>query len=242
MKIIKERTPLILSITNYVAMNYTANALLAIGASPIMSSCQEEMEELAAAADSTVINIGCLDITQASAMMTAARTAAYFCKPWVLDPAGVGASRLRMRTVLDLLEYRPGILRGNAAEIMAIAGKRARSSGVDSGEDALAALDSAKELSGKYGIVVSVSGPVDVITDGERVETVGGGSPLMPRVTAMGCTATALSAAFCAVMEDPFEAAVEAMRTMARAGEIAGSGSGGPGSFSIKFLDALHTL
>ena len=201
-RLVRLRAPLVHNVTNYVAMAPSANALLAVGASPLMSSAASEMDEISAVSDALVVNIGCIDLGQAEAMRIAAAAACRLGKPWVLDPVGVGLSRLRTDTALELMEeYRPSVIRGNASEVMTLAGVEAGRRGVDSAEDSLAALDSAVELARSCGSVVSVSGPVDCITDGRRIIKIFNGSPLMPKVTAMGCSASSLTAAFAAVRE-----------------------------------------
>lgn len=237
---IREESPIIHNITNYVAMGISANGLLAIGASPLMSSEQEEMEEISAISSALVINLGCLERLQIEAMYIAAEAAARSGKPWVLDPVGAGVSRLRTETALDLIgTYAPSVVRGNASEIMALAGTPFRQRGVDSAEESLAAAESAAALALEHDTVVSVSGPVDIITDGKETIRIFNGHPLMPQVTAMGCTASAITAAFLAVEDNALEAAAYAMALMGVAGEKAAAKSAGPGSFAVNFIDAL---
>lgn len=236
---IREQSPLILNITNYVAMSSSANALLSIGASPLMSSEEAEMSELVIRSDAVVINIGCLEKPQIEAMMVAARTASLLGRPWVLDPAGVGASRLRTDTVRDLVALHPTVIRGNASEILCLAGAGASGKGVDSADDSGAAVEAGRKLAAETGAIVSISGPTDYITDGQEVISIAGGSPLMPQVTAMGCVASAITGAFAAVAEDPLSAAAEAMALMAEAGEAAAALASGPGTFASLFIDSL---
>ncbi|MDO5443365.1 MAG: hydroxyethylthiazole kinase [Bacteroidia bacterium] len=241
--LIRQTTPLIHNITNYVAMEISANALLAIGASPLMSSEPDEMEEIVSLASAVVINIGCLEQRQIEAMKTAASTAARLGKPWVLDPAGAGASRLRTATALELIErYHPTVVRGNASEIMVLAGGSAQPHGLDSTDKSIMAVEHARKIAKQFGTVVSTSGPVDYITDGEDVVSIRNGSPLMPSVTAMGCAASAITAAFLAVDNDALSAASCAMALMGAAGETAASGCEGPGSLKVKFIDTLYGL
>ncbi len=240
---VRKESPLILNITNYVAMNFSANALLAIGASPIMSVCKEEIEELVHLCSSLVLNIGCPDPEQVEIMELAARTASSAGKPWVLDPVGAGASRFRTTTCMTLAgDSGPSVIRGNASEIMALAGMDIRSRGVDSSCCSDMAVEAAKTVAERYGTIVSVSGPVDYITDGSRVETVSNGNGIMPRVTAMGCTASALTAAFLAVDGDVLTASVNAMLMMGLAGEAAASHSRGTGTFAVAFIDELSNF
>lgn len=240
---VRKESPLVLNITNYVAMNISANALLAIGASPIMSFCVEEIEELVNLCSALVVNIGCLDRVQIEAMHRAAGAASAAGKPWLLDPVGAGASRLRTGTGLSLAgDHAPSVIRGNASEIMALAGMDIKSRGVDSSCGSDRAVEAAQILAERYGTVVSVSGPVDYVTDGTVVESVSNGSPLMPHVTAMGCTASALTAAFLAVDGDGLTASVNAMLMMGLAGESAASHSRGTGTFAAAFIDELSNF
>lgn len=240
---VRAASPLVHNITNYVAMSISANALLAAGASPLMSFEPDEMEEIVTISSALVINIGCLDKVQIEAMRIAAATAHRLGKPWVLDPVGAGASRLRTQTCLELAErFHPTVIRGNASEIMALAGAAVRSRGVDSSEESLTAVEYARKLARTYSTIVSVSGPVDYITDGDDVVSLSNGSPMMPAVTAMGCTASALTGAFLAVDPDPFSAACCTMALMGVAGEVAARGCAGPGTLALNFIDTLATI
>lgn len=242
-RLIRQLSPVVHNITNYVAMNLSANALLAIGASPVMSSELDEMEEIASKSDSLVINIGCLEHPQIEAMERAAMTVHELGRPWVLDPVGAGLSRLRHDTAMRLIEtFTPSVIRANASEIMALSGVSVPHHGVDSVVDSLAASDCADAFAARYGVVVSVGGEVDYVTDGNRSLKIANGSKMMSLVTAMGCTASAVTAAFLAVRKDAFIAAAHAMALMGVGGELAARQSGGPGSFAIRFIDTLATL
>lgn len=240
---IRESSPLILNITNYVAMTPSANALLAVGASPLMSSCAAEMEELVRSADAVVVNIGCIDEHQFEAMSLAVDSAASIGKPWIFDPAGVAASRYRLESALLLVgRYAPAVIRGNAAEINALARgtlEDGQARGVSSVIGTDEARESADRLASAIGSIVCVSGPVDYITDGNRSCRVGGGSPMMSKVTAMGCISSALVAAFRAVCPDSFEACRAAMELMSETGAEAAGKSSGSASFAIAFIDEL---
>ncbi|MCQ2182404.1 MAG: hydroxyethylthiazole kinase [Bacteroidales bacterium] len=241
--------PLVHNITNYVAMNFTANVLLAAGASPLMSFCPEEMVDIVSSSDALAVNIGCLDSQLVKAAKIAAATALAAGKPWVLDPVGAGMSGLRTRTAMDLAaNYGPSVIRGNASEIIALAEafgfgtSVSAPHGVDSVAEVEMAVESGESLAAKTGAVVSISGPVDyIIACGGKQATVENGSPLMPRVTAMGCAATALTGAFLAVSESPFKAAHHAMAMMGVCGEAAAKAKGGRGlgSFAVEFMDEL---
>lgn len=240
---IRAESPLIHNITNYVAMNPTANALLSIGASPVMAHAADEVEEMVRLASALVINIGTLSGPWIEAMFKAAATARRKGIPIVLDPVGAGATGFRTKTALQLLEEgRPAIVRGNGSEILALGQGKAETKGVDSRHGSEAALDAARIISKKYSCVVSVSGPVDIIVDGERTIRVANGHPMMPRVTGLGCVATALTGAFAAVNRSAFQSAANAMAVMGIAGEMASEKAAGPGSFQVHFLDALYVV
>ena len=242
MRILSDKTPVVVNITNYVAMNFNANALLAVGASPIMSFYDKEMDDLLKIANSLVINIGCLDDNEIKGMHSAAAAANKYGKPWVLDPVGVGASKVRTETAVELItRYHPAIVRCNASEIMVLHGTACQTRGVDSAEPVEAARSCAREFAAEHGTVVAVSGAVDYITDGVREAECSKGSPMMAKVTTMGCCASAICAAFAAVMP-PFEAAVHAMDAMGTAGQNAAARSEGTGSLAMHFIDELYRL
>jgi hydroxyethylthiazole kinase len=240
---IRAQAPLVHNITNYVVMNSTANALLALGASPVMAHAVEEVTEMARLSRALVLNIGTLSAPWIEAMATAARTAAGHGIPIVLDPVGCGATAYRTDAARALIDAAPpSVIRGNASEIRALA----RCAGAAKGVDSLHAPEEVREdalaLARAHGCVVSVSGPVDLIVGENRTARVHNGHPIMTRVTGMGCTASAVTGAFLAVAADAFEAAVQAMVTMGVAGELAAARASGPGSFQMHFLDVLHQL
>lgn len=241
--LVRAQAPLVHNITNYVVMNSTANALLAVGASPVMAHAVEEVEDMAAIAAALVINIGTLSPPWVAAMEKAAAAANRRSIPVVFDPVGVGATPYRTRTFRLLLEKAwPTAIRGNASEIIAAAGDFSATKGVDSAAAAESALASAQWLSGQHDCVVCVSGATDYAVDHDLVQRIGNGHPLMPRVTGLGCTASALCAAFAAVQPDRLRAVVSAMAVMGIAGEIAGEKAAGTGSMQVNFLDALCNL
>ncbi len=240
---IREKAPLVHNITNYVVMNTTANALLALGASPVMAHAEEEVEEMVGIAGALVINIGTLSEPWIRSMTRAGNAAKARGIPMVLDPVGAGATRLRTETAVGLLrECTPAVVRGNASEIRALAEGSGSTKGVDSTESSEATLDAARALSQKYGCVVSMSGKTDLIVMGERLARVHNGDPMMTRVTGLGCTASALTGACLAVNPAIFEAASHAMLMMGVAGELAREHATGPGSLQLAFLDVLSTL
>lgn len=241
---VREQSPLVHNITNYVAMNFSANALLAIGASPVMAHAAPEVADMAQLAGALVINIGTLDEKWIESMIIAGKAKQQAGGPIVLDPVGVGATAYRTQTAWQIIEAcHPTIIRGNASEIMALLHSDVKSKGVDSSCSSTDAVDSAKKLAERTGAVVVVSGEVDYITDGKQVETIRNGSAMMPRVTAMGCTASSMIGAFVAVhAHNPFEASLHAMAVMGIAGEMAAQQTKGPGSLLTHFIDTLYTL
>ncbi len=240
---IRETSPLIHNITNYVVMNTTANALLAIGASPVMAHAEQEVEEMTGIARALVINIGTLSTSWVAAMFRAALRAGELGIPVILDPVGAGATAYRTKTCHDLIDaVSLSIIRGNASEIMALVMGETKTKGVDSSDSSFAALDAAKRLNRDTGSTVCVSGEVDYVVVGESVITIENGHPMMGKVTGMGCSATALCGAFAAVNSSFPAAAAGAMAVMGIAGEIATEGSEGPGSLQVNFLDALFRL
>ena len=241
---VREQSPLVHNITNYVAMNFSANALLAAGASPVMAHSADEVKDMALMAGALVINIGTLDSKWVEAMLIAGKTKHDAGGIVVLDPVGVGATPYRTETAWRIIEEcHPDIIRGNASEIMALLNADIKSKGVDSSCSSSDAVESAVKLAERTGAVVVISGETDYITDGQRIETITNGSRMMPYVTAMGCTASSMVGAFAAV--NPLElldASLHAMALMGVAGEIAAKQSDGPGSLQIKFLDILYNI
>lgn len=240
---IKSQAPLVHNITNFVVMNNTANALLAFGASPVMAHAAEEVEDMVSLAGSLVINIGTLSMAWVISMRKAMEKARELCTPVVFDPVGAGATPYRTKTILDLISNAPPtIIRGNSSEIKSLVSASGKTKGVDSTESSEAAIEAGIALCKIHNSVVSISGETDYITDGKRVVAVNNGVALLTKVTGMGCTATALTAAFAAVNPSPLEAAVYGMALTGIAGEIAMKESRGPGSLQVHFLDALYNI
>jgi hydroxyethylthiazole kinase len=240
---IRQRGPVIHNITNFVVMNTTANALLALGASPVMAHAEEEMADMVAIASALVINIGTLNQPWVKSMFKAAEHAANRGLPIVLDPVGAGATPYRTNTVRALVAAtRPTIIRGNASEIMALCGDQVTTKGVDSSEASQDAVGAAQALHKSLGSVICVSGETDYIVGGGELVRIRNGHPLMTRVTGLGCTATALCGAFAAVTSDPARAAAQAMAVMGIAGEMAAAKAEGPGTLQMHFLDVLFRL
>jgi len=240
---VRTARPLIHNITNYVVMNSTANALLALGASPAMVHAAEEVEDFVDIAQVLVINIGTLSPSWVAAMKLAAARAAARGRPWVLDPVGTGATSYRSAVAADLVGRKPTVIRGNASEILSLARATAETTrGVDSTQTAEAALDAARAFARRAGAVVAVTGAVDYISDGERLVACHNGHPLMAQVTGMGCTATALVGACLAVEPDPLTAALHGLAILGVAGEVAAEQARGPGTLQIALYDVLASL
>lgn len=243
LRAIRERSPLVHNITNYVVMNNTANALLAVGASPVMAHAIEEVEDIVSISSSLVINMGTLSVKWVDAMILAVKKAAELNKPFVFDPVGVGASKYRTETAHKIIEATtPTVIRGNASEIMALAQLANSTKGVDSTMDSESAIEAAQNLSKELNNTVVISGATDYICSGEEISEVSEGSPMMSKVTGMGCTATSIIGACLGVESNPHAAATVAMQIMGSAGSHAEKVSSGPGSFQMSFLDALHGL
>jgi hydroxyethylthiazole kinase len=240
---VREKAPVVHNITNYVVMNSTANALLALGASPVMAHAEEEIEEMVGIASALVINIGTLSPAWIRAMFRAAEAARTRKIPIVLDPVGAGATSYRTRTARELIRaVPPEIIRGNASEIMALLETNVKTKGVDSTASSDAALAIGRALHAESGSVVCISGETDYTIGPSGIIRTRNGNALMTRVTGLGCTASALCGAFAAVTPDPAMAAAETMAVMGIAGEIAFARSEGPGTLQIHFLDALYRL
>ena len=235
---LRAQNPLVQCITNYVAMNVAANVVLAAGASPAMVHASEEIADFTPICGALTINIGTLSAPWLAGMTTAATCARTNNIPWVLDPVAHFISDYRKCAAQALLAERPTIVRGNASEILALAGEAGAGKGVDSGDSVDAAQGAAKALAAQFGTVVAITGPVDYLTDGDREAHVSGGSSLMPQVTALGCSQTALMGAY-AASGPAFEAALAGLAHFKVAGTAAAKLANGPGSFQMHFLDAL---
>lgn len=239
---LRARRPLVHCLTNHVVKNFTANALLAVGAAPAMVEHPDEAAEFAAMADALLVNVGTLDAAQMPAIERAIPAARAAGKPWVLDPVAVGPLGLRTAFSRGLLAHCPALIRGNASEIIALAGHASRGRGVDSGDGTDSALAAARDLAGRTGGAILVTGPVDCATDGAAVHTCANGHVLMTRVTGVGCAQGAVAAACAAVSATPLEAAVAAAAIFGVAGDLAAGRATRPGSFQTAFLDALDEL
>jgi len=243
LKAVKKNKPLIHNITNFVVMNYTANALLAMGASPVMAHAPNEVEQMVSFAGALVLNIGTLTDDWIDSMIKAGKKATTLKTPVILDPVGSGATSLRTESAKKIInETNISVIRGNASEILSLKNSASKTKGVDSIHSVEDASDTAKILAKELETTLAITGPVDLITDGERTANVSNGHPLMSCVTGTGCTATAVIGAFLAVDTDPFSATATALAFFGLAGEIAGEKAQAPGSFMIEMLDALYTI
>jgi hydroxyethylthiazole kinase len=243
LKKIREQKPLIHNITNFVVMNYTANVLLAVGASPVMAHAQEEVEEMVSLAGALVLNIGTLSLDWIESMIKAGLRANRLNIPIILDPVGSGATTFRTTSVKRLInELSINVIRGNASEILSIAKKESGTKGVDSIHGVDDASGAAVELAAELGSTIVITGEVDFITDGQRTFNVYNGHPMMGRVTGTGCAATATIGSFLAVDRDPVTASATALAYFGLAGELGAEKSRGPGSFMVESLDALFNI
>jgi len=240
---LREKKPLIHNITNFVVMNYTANALLAMGASPVMAHAQNEVEDMVAFAGALVLNIGTLTEEWIESMLKAGRKASALGTPIVLDPVGSGATALRTNSAKKIITAAAvSVIRGNASEILSLRHADSRTKGVDSVHSVDDAAETAKILAQELKTTLAITGPVDLVTDGRQVVRISNGHPLMAHVTGTGCTATAAIGAFSAVDDNPVSAAATALAFFGLAGEIAGENASAPGSFMIQLLDALYKI
>ena len=239
---VRAARPLVQNITNYVAMTISANVLLALGASPAMVHAVDEADDFVAISNALVVNIGTLSEDWVDAMRRAIRRAVALGKPWVLDPVGCGATPYRTAVAVELAQLAPTIIRGNASEILSLAGASgAGGKGVDSTASSDDAIAAAKALAKASGAVVAVTGATDYVTDGKKVVAIEGGDALMPLSTALGCALSASVAAFAAV-RPPLEAAVAALAVYGAAGAEAAGKLKGPGHLPAELCDALYKL
>jgi hydroxyethylthiazole kinase len=240
---LREQRPLVHQITNYVVMNETANATLALGALPVMAHAREEVEEMVALAGALVINIGTLSPPWVEAMLAAGRAANARGIPVVVDPVGAGATRYRTETAKRLLdEVDVTVLRGNAGEVATLVGVEAEVRGVESIAAGGVPADLVREAARVLGVVASVTGPVDHVSDGERALSVANGHELLATVTGTGCMSTAITGCFLAANPSAIDAAAEALAAFGVAGEDAASVAHGPGTFHAALYDALYAL
>ena len=238
---LRGRGPLVQCITNSVVTGFTANTLLALGAAPAMVDNLEEATVFAGVADAVLINVGTISPASGETMVATARAADAAGTPWVLDPVAVGGLPLRDRVSAQLVPLRPSVIRGNASEVISLAGLDGGGRGVDSTAGAEVALEPARSLCQRTGGAVAVSGPVDHIITADGVRTISNGTPMMTKVTGVGCALGAITAAFTACAS-PADAAFAATAVWTIAAEVAVERAAGPGTFAVEILDALHSL
>ena len=245
---VRQQSPLVHNITNFVVMNYSANALLAVGASPVMAHAKEEVRDMVGIAQALVLNIGTLEPDWIEAMRLALLAARARGVPVVLDPVGAGATPYRNAAISELLRSgAPSVVRGNGSEVMSVAGLAAVTRGVDSAASSGEALDAARALARDLQAVVCISGADDHIVDaGGRWATLSNGHPWMTKVTGVGCSASAIVGAFCAVQPDRWRATLAAMAVLGVVGELAAertqAAGAGVGRLQIELLDGLQLL
>lgn len=240
---IKCNRPIILNVTNHVTMDFIANGLLALGASPIMSLADQEIDDLLKISHAVIINIGTLNDEFIALCEKTCVAANRLGKPIILDPVGVGASQYRTMTCLNLLErFNFSMIRGNAGEIMALAGASTYTKGVDSSTDTSDAVKHARQLASHYNTIIVISGKTDAIISTSQIQLVDYGSPLMPMITGSGCLLSSILGAFVAVHHNHYEAASAGVTFYGVCGELAAKKAHGPGSFKSCFLDALSCL
>jgi hydroxyethylthiazole kinase len=243
LKNLRSKKPLVHNITNFVVMNYTANALLACGASPVMAHAQEEVEEMVSFAGALVLNIGTLTPYWIDSMLLAGKKANDLHIPIILDPVGSGATKLRTDSAKKLIDSLAiDIIRGNASEVLSLAHEDSKTKGVDSIHTVDQAAEAAVQLAQELATTLAITGPVDLVTDGKRIHRVSNGHPLMGYTTGTGCTATVLMGAFLAVDKDPVTAGSTALAYFGLAGERAAAKTQSPGGFQMALLDALFTI
>jgi hydroxyethylthiazole kinase len=240
---LRDQRPLVHQITNYVVMNETANATLALGALPVMAHAIEEVEEMVGLASALVINIGTLSPPWVESMRAAGKAANARGIPVALDPVGAGATRYRTETAKRLLdEVDVAVLRGNAGEIATLVGVDAEVRGVESIAAGTDRVELARSAARAFGVVASVTGPVDHVSDGERTLSVANGHELLASVTGTGCMSTAITGCFLAANPGALAAAAEALAAFGLAAEDAAAVASGPGTFHAALYDALFAL
>ena len=238
---VRSAAPLVHCITAAVSMNLVADALLAAGARPMMTETAAEAPAMDTVADALLVNLGSLSVDGAAGIEPTVTVARSDRRPWVLDPAAVGVAPVRTALAARLMSSSPAVVRGNASEILALAGHGRGGRGADATDTSEAAREAALSLARTYGCVVAVSGERDLVTDGARTVTIGNGHPLLTRVTGTGCSLGGLVAA-CAAVSDPFDAAVTATVWLGLAGERGAGRAPWPGSFRVALVDDLAAL
>lgn len=243
---VREEIPLVHNITNYVTVNDCANAILAVGGSPVMADDYNEVCEITQISKALVLNMGTLNERTVKAMLAAGKRANELHIPVIFDPVGAGASSFRSKTAEEIIKnIKLSVIRGNLSELACLSGREVITKGVDVSEaDTSNPEEVAQVMAERLQCVVAITGAVDVITDGKRIVKISNGTAMMSKVTGTGCMTTAITGVFHGVTEDSFLAAVTAITFMGIAGEEAlrVAGSSGTGSFHIGILDTLSTM
>ncbi|MGG3395984.1 Hydroxyethylthiazole kinase [Bacillus velezensis] len=243
---VRDQNPLVHSITNNVVTNFTANGLLALGASPVMAYAIEEAADMAKIAGALVLNIGTLSSASVEAMIAAGKSANENGVPVIFDPVGAGATPFRTASARKIIqEVRLSVIRGNAAEIANIAGAPDwKIKGVDAGEAGGDVVQLAKTAASGLKTVIAITGKTDVISDGTDTYAVHNGDKLLTKVTGAGCLLTSVIGAFCAAGQDVLQAAVSAVSVYGSAAQLAALDTShkGPGSFQIELLNKLASI
>jgi hydroxyethylthiazole kinase len=242
---VREKNPLVHNITNVVVTNFTANGLLAIGASPVMAYAKEEVADMAKIAGALVLNIGTLSRDEVESMIVAGKAANEQGVPVVFDPVGAGATAFRTEISREILQtVSVSIIRGNAAEVANVAGEKWEIKGVDGGTGNGSTIELAEKAAEQFGCTVVITGEMDVITNGKTTHTVANGHPLLTKVTGTGCLLSSVIGAFAAIEKDMVKAATTAVTAYGIAAEKAAETTAdkGPGSFQIELLDQLFKI
>lgn len=236
--------PLIHNIANVVVANFQANGLLALGASPMMAEGIEEVAEMAALADCTVLNIGTLDQGTVSSIIEAGKSANKKNIPVVLDPVGVGASEFRKQSVTTILkEIKVTAIRCNLGELAALGNVEWQSRGADAGEGQIDVQLIAKEVANRNSCIVAVTGVKDTVTDGQTTIQIEGGHDFMPLITGSGCLLSAVTGAFLAVSEGQhLQATASALSFYKQVGEKAAQTAIAPGTFAVELINSLYSI
>lgn len=238
-ELVRSKKPLVHCMTNDVVQNFTANILLAIGAIPAMVMARQEVADFVSVANSLLINIGTINETTAASMLTAAQSAATTNTPWVLDPVAIGDT-LTYRTDIakQLLYFKPSVIRANASEVLVLANKKSASKGPDSQDDSTSVLNVAMDLALQYKTIIAMTGKTDYVTDGDITYVIHGGNIALTQVTGMGCSLSAMVAAFTSVTHERLLAVASACFMLKKASELAQYHLG-LGSFAISVIDQL---
>jgi hydroxyethylthiazole kinase len=240
--LLRERVPLVHCLGDSVGRPLMANALLALGASPAMIAAASEVRQFVREADALVINLASLSEEDAEILRQAADIASAEKTPWLLDPTAIGSLSLRTGLAHELLAKHPDVVKGNASEILSLAGEDGQGRCADATQPPERALEAATRLARHEGLVVVITGATDYVTDGVACLRVEGGHPLMSRVTGTGCALGAVIGGFLGAGLEPWRAAAAGVNAFALAGARAGHAAKGPGSFASELLDQLHRL